>query len=396
MPVTMVLWQVGAVVVFLGGDVRVYAGRVPLQRVRSDQRRPWRSGHALVGLPLALMVLITIAELWSPPEVQLSPLLVMAPAITASFGGPRLTGMVGGIAVVDLILLDLRSDSLGTRTMQTQLAALIVVSALLVLFTYIRDRHRMELTRVRSVAEAAQRALLRPLPPQLAGVRLASMYLAAEQEAQIGGDLYAAARTPCGARIVIGDVRGKGLPSVSDAALLLGAFREAARRHAELPDVVLHLDESVSADLEEQAQGCREAGENFITAAVLDIPDDRPVIDMINCGHPPPLLIRDREVMALQVDDPVPPLGLGALADPAYHVETFDFKAGDTLLLYTDGVIEARGPSGAFYPLTERITMWRRDGPETLVEHVRDDLLAYVGGCLGDDAAMVAIQRLPE
>jgi serine phosphatase RsbU (regulator of sigma subunit) len=374
----------------------VYAGRVRLRQASWGPHRPWHSGNALVALPLALMLVITIAELWAPPEVQLSPLLVMAPAITASFGGPRLTGMVGAIAVLDQVLLDLRGHSLGTRTMLTQLAALVVVSALLTLFAYVRDRYREELTRVRSVSEAAQRALLRPLPAGLGGLRLASMYLAAEEEAQIGGDLYAAARTTSGARILIGDVRGKGLPSVSDAALLLGAFREAARRHADLPDVVLNLDESVRADLEEQTQEYEEAGENFITAAVLDIPDDRPVVDVINCGHPPPLLVRDHQVMALQVAHPAPPLGLGELSDPAYHVETFDFKAGDTLLLYTDGVIEARCPSGTFYPLAERITAWQGDGPETLVEHVQDDLLAHVGGRLGDDAAMVAIQRLPE
>ncbi len=72
----------------------------------------------------------------------------------------------------------------------------------------------------------------------------------------------------------------------------------------------------------------------------------------------------------------------------------FDFKPGDTLLLYTDGVIEARDRAGVFYPLAERVMTWPGDGPGTLVEHVRDDLLAYVGGRLGDDAAMVAIQRL--
>ncbi|MEV7966326.1 PP2C family protein-serine/threonine phosphatase [Sphaerisporangium sp. NPDC088356] len=349
-----------------------------------------------MAIPLALIAAITVADLLTPREIQLSPLLVTAPAITASFAGPWLTGLVSVITVVDGLLVSAHSDLLGTRTMQTQLAALIVVSVFLVIFSFVRDRHQEELTRVRSVSEAAQRALLRPLPAGLGPFRLASMYLAAEQEAQIGGDLYAAARTPSGARVVIGDVRGKGLPSVSDAALLLGAFREAARRHATLPDVVDHLDESVRADLEEHAEEFAEACENFITAAVLDIPDDRPVVEVIDCGHPPPLLLRDHEVMTLQVAQPAPPLGLGDLTEPGYHVETFDFKPGDTLLLYTDGVIEARGPTGVFYPLVERVLTWPGDGPATLVEHVRDDLLAYVGGRLGDDAAMVAIQRLRE
>ncbi|WP_405140522.1 serine/threonine-protein phosphatase [Sphaerisporangium sp. NBC_01403] len=347
-----------------------------------------------MAIPLALIAVISLADILTPREISLSPLLVTAPAITASFAGPWLTGLVSIITIADEVLLGLNSEMLATRAMQTQLMALVVVSAFLVIFSFVRDRHREELIRVRSVSEAAQRALLRPLPPGLGSLRLASMYLAAEEEAQIGGDLYAAARTHSGVRVVIGDVRGKGLPSVSDAALLLGAFREAARRHATLPDVVLYLDESVRADLEEHAEECQDACENFITAAVLEIPDHRPVVEVIDCGHPPPLLLRDRQVTTLQVAQPAPPLGLGELSDRAYQVEVFDFKPGDTLLLYTDGVIEARDRAGVFYPLAERVMTWPGDGPETLVEHVRDDLLAYVGGRLGDDAAMVAIQRL--
>ncbi|MCW2882684.1 MAG: serine/threonine-protein phosphatase [Sphaerisporangium sp.] len=366
-----------------------------LRQWLSDPHRSWWSGRALVAVPLALIAVITVADLITPRQIQLSPLLVTAPAITASFSGPRFTAMVGVIAVLAQVGIDLETHSLGTRTMQTQLAALVVVSAFLALFSFIRDWHRQELTRVRSVSEAAQRALLRPLPATLGRLRLACMYLAAEEEAQIGGDLYAAARTPLGARVIIGDVRGKGLPSVSDAALLLGAFREVARREVSLPEVVRYLDESVRADLKEHAQDDDQACENFITAAVLDIPDDRPVIDLIDCGHPPPLLLRDQRVMTLQVAQPAPPLGLGELSEPDYQVDMFDFKEGDTVLLYTDGVIEARSPDGAFYPLAERVLAWPGDGPETLVEHVRDDLLAYVGGRLGDDAAMVAIQRLP-
>ncbi len=344
-------------------------------------------------IPLTVIVVITIADLLTPHDISLSPLLITAPAITASFAGPRRTAVIVVITIVVRLLLDLEAGLLGSRDMQSQLAALLVVSVLLVVFSYLRDRHERVLTRVRSVSEAAQRALLRPLPPRLGALDLASMYLAAEEEAQIGGDLYAAARTDDWARILIGDVRGKGLPSVSDAALLLGAFREASRRHATLPDVARHLDESVRVELAEHAQDLAEAEENFITAVVLEIPHDRPVVHLIDCGHPPPLLVRDHQVMTLHVAHPAPPLGLGELAEPTYAVETFAFEEGDTLLLYTDGVIEARGPGGGFYPLADRLRSWRGGGPETLVEHVRDDLLAYVGGRLGDDAAMIAIQR---
>jgi serine phosphatase RsbU (regulator of sigma subunit) len=353
----------------------------------------WRPGHALVAIPLALIALITVLEVVVPREVRLTPLLVTAPAITASFAGPRLTALVGVVAILDHLLLNLGDGLIGTTVMRTELLALIVVTGFLVVFSFIRDRHKQELSRVRSVSEAAQHALLRPLPPRLGPLRVASVYLAAEEEAQIGGDLYAAVHAASGTRLVIGDVRGKGMPAVSDASLFLGAFREAARRWATLPEVVSHLEESVAAELADRAAECPEAIESFITAAVLEVPDDRPVLLMINCGHPPPLLVRSHEVTFLGVSRPTVPLGLGELGHMACQVAAFPFEAGDTLLLYTDGVVEARDPGGVFYPLAERVAKWPGGGPRTLVEHVRADLLDYVGGRLGDDAAMVAVQR---
>ncbi|WP_424534273.1 hypothetical protein ACOZ38_28690 [Sphaerisporangium viridialbum] len=201
------------------------------QQGLADWYRARRSG-LLVAMPLALIVAITMTEVLTPSEVHLSPLLVAATAITASYAGPRLTAVVGSITVIDQVLIGLHFQTLGTDVIQAQLAALVVVSALLVPFSFIRDRNRQQLTQARSVSEVTQQALLRPLPAGLGPLRLACMYLAAEQAAHIGGDLYAAVHTPSGSRIVIGDVRGKGLPATSDAALLLGAFRQAARHRA--------------------------------------------------------------------------------------------------------------------------------------------------------------------
>jgi serine phosphatase RsbU (regulator of sigma subunit) len=76
-------------------------------------------------------------------------------------------------------------------------------------------------------------------------------------------------------------------------------------------------------------------------------------------------------------------------------IDPFTFEDDDTLLLYTDGIIEARSPDGSFYPLAERVAQWTGSGPEALLRHIRADLLAHVGGQLNDDAAAVAIQRSP-
>jgi serine phosphatase RsbU (regulator of sigma subunit) len=90
---------------------------------------------------------------------------------------------------------------------------------------------------------------------------------------------------------------------------------------------------------------------------------------------------------------PAPPLGLGELAPPRYHVDSFRLEPGDLLLLYTDGVTEARDSTGTFYPLAERITGWTDNDPDVFLDRLRRDLLHHVGGHLNDDAAMIAIQR---
>lgn len=75
--------------------------------------------------------------------------------------------------------------------------------------------------------------------------------------------------------------------------------------------------------------------------------------------------------------------------------EAFAFEPGDIALLYTDGVIEARDRNGTFYPLAERVAAKSGKGPDALLAHLCADLLRHAGGHLDDDAAMVAIERMP-
>ncbi|GLW06411.1 hypothetical protein Misp01_15410 [Microtetraspora sp. NBRC 13810] len=357
--------------------------------------RLWRSQHALLAIPLTLIVLIMVADIAVPNEIHLGPLLVVAPAITASFAGPRLTGLLGITAVAGQVLIGAHDRALGKQTIQVEIVSVVVVSALVVIFCMVRDQERRQLVQIRSVSEAAQRVLMRPIPRRSGPLRLTSLYLAAEAEAQIGGDLYGATRAGSVTRLIIGDARGKGLSAISDAALLLGAFRETARRQAMLPALVADLEESLRSEMEEFPDADLEVEEGFVTATVLDIPDDAPILSLINCGHPPPIVIHRNGVKELAGGRSAPPLGLSELTRPEYAVETYAFEAGDILLLYTDGVIEARDRNGTFYPLAQRLAEWCRDGPEALLNHVRDDLLAHTGGLLGDDAAMLAVQRLP-
>ncbi|MFG2818703.1 PP2C family protein-serine/threonine phosphatase [Kitasatospora sp. NPDC048365] len=364
-------------------------------------RSPDQQGGRKILIPLVLIVAISIVDMLAPPQVHLGPLLVAAPAITASFAGPRTTLAVGAAAVVAQGIVAAVRTTLVDLNHSVQIVALALISLLVALFARLRERHEKELRQLRSVAEATQAVVQRPIPARMGPLRIASVYLAAEAEAQIGGDLYAAVRTRQGSRFLIGDVRGKGLEAIGEASLALGAFRTAAYRQIDLPRLVAHLEKAVFGDPggqgdPEDAAGSpsdTDAGESFITAVVLDIPDTEPVIHLADCGHPPPLLLRDGTVVSLESRQPAPPLGLTGFGPAGVEVESFPFREGDLVLLYTDGVIEARNGSGDFYPLTERLGSWPSGDPGALLRGLCQDLLAHAGGSLGDDAAMVAIRR---
>jgi serine phosphatase RsbU (regulator of sigma subunit) len=364
-----------------------------------DRLRQRPSGRGLVAVPLGLIVVITLVDVHSPTDIHLGPLLVIAPALTASIAGPRLTALVGLLAVGAQVLIAALHGGLTTANHISQIIAITLLSALIVIFCRAGERRRQELNRVRSVSEAAQRVLLRPPPRKVGPLRVAWLYLAAGDEAKIGGDLFAVVRAAHpSTRALIGDVRGKGLASIGEASVVLGAFREGAHRHAQLPDLVAAMDDSVARNLEEVADTEHDAGEHFVTALVLDIPDDGPRAEMVTCGHPPPLLVRERQVTELAPRQSAPPLGMGELPVPPPHSDRFTFTAGDFLVLYTDGVIEARSPTGVFYPLAERVASFPSlpaGGPDSLLNHIHRDLLAHTGGQLDDDIALLVIERVP-
>ncbi|MGW1373579.1 PP2C family protein-serine/threonine phosphatase [Streptomyces sp. NPDC002446] len=355
----------------------------------------WRPKHGLLAVPLAIIVAVTVIDIHSPTTIHLGPFLVAAPAITASFAGPGLTGAVGGLAVAAQVVIGHLHGGLTTPNHQAQIAALIVISVFVTVFRYVRDRRERRLSQVQSVAAAAQHVLMRPLPQRIGPLRMASVYLAAEAEAQIGGDLYAAVPAPGATRLVIGDVRGKGLSAIGEAAVLIGAFQGSAYRNLSLPGIVAHLGNSVHWNTAHHADGDPESEESFVTALVMDVHHDCPALSVVNCGHPPPLLLRDDRVHSLEVREPALPLGLSAASEDEYEVETFGFDVGDLLLLYTDGVVEARDRDNAFYPLVERVASWRVTEPSALVRRLHHDLLKYAGGNLGDDVAVIAIARSP-
>ncbi|MFB7508907.1 PP2C family protein-serine/threonine phosphatase [Streptomyces broussonetiae] len=232
------------------------------------------------------------------------------------------------------------------------------------------------------------------------------MYLPAESEARIGGDFYEALRTPYGTRILIGDVRGKGLPAVGATASLLSAFRELAYGEPSLTRAAEQLDAHAQRHIDAldgvpdpgTSQG-RDAGalftERFATALLVEFPTDASVARIVHCGHPEPYVVHAGEVRPCEPGSPGAPLGLGDLLEAELAAQTVPFGPGDRLVLYTDGFIEARDRRGRFHDLADQVRAHAGRPLEAMVAALRRDLLRHVRGDLGDDAALLALERLP-
>jgi serine phosphatase RsbU (regulator of sigma subunit) len=352
----------------------------------------WR--QALNAVPLALIVAVPVVDRWTPPTIHLAPVLAVAVTLTAMFSSARRTALTGALAVAALTAAGIERVQLTSERVLVELLSLVLLSALLVLFCWRRERRDRELARVRLVSEAAQRVVLRPFPERVGPMSAASAYRAAEADTHIGGDFYALARTGNSTRVIIGDVRGKGLASISETAVVLEAFRAAARDQLPLPEMVRYMEKSALWGLAEFSADEADVGERFVTLAVVDIPDDEPVLRLVSCGHPPPFRLRRDTATPLAVSDPAPPLGLGVMSGSQCEPQTFPFAPGDVLLLYTDGVTEARDARGTFYPLEQRAAAWAGLGPTHLLASIEADLREYVPpDALADDMAMVALRR---
>lgn len=341
--------------------------------------------HLAAGTPaLALLIVcvIVLGDLLCGTGRIWLPLLATAPALAAATSKPC------GVLGVGL-LTALLGAAIGVRhavpasALIVVLAALVAVTLAGTLASALRARRERVLEAVRSVAETAQHALLKPVPGTVGPFQVAVHYSAAAAEARIGGDLYALIPTPHGIRLIVGDVRGKGLPAVGTAALVLGVFREAAHDEPDLLDVVGRIERSLARNL---------GADDFVTAVVAGYPETGR-LEVVNCGHAPPLLIRGSDVAAVEPVRPSPPLGLRALSGETPSLQVLSFDEGDQLLLYTDGVTEARDEGREFYPLAEGLARHLCDEPARTLAALHEELLTHVGGRLHDDAALLLLRK---
>jgi hypothetical protein len=236
-----------------------------------------------------------------------------------------------------------------------------------------------------------------PAPTRVGRLQVESRHLPATQGG--GGDIHDVMATPFGVRLLIGDVMGTGLPANRTGLAVLNAWRELACTEPSLAGVAVRLHAMIARS---------EHPERFVTALLagfgdLAAPGEGGRIagswaEVVCCGHPPPLLLRHGAAAFIE-PSAAPPLGLLDLADGWCRATMIPVSAGDRLLLYTDGVSEARDAHGRFFPLDQAISA-ALQSPEASSPNLLDTLVtsldAHVGDRGSDDILLLLVTlRLP-
>ncbi|MBD0842199.1 PP2C family protein-serine/threonine phosphatase [Streptomyces sp. TRM68416] len=352
--------------------------------------------------PLLLLAGIAVADFNTTGEFRIVSWIVLVPGIAAAICGVRGTALFAVLALVTYVGV----DSAWPHQYQTGLPDFILVAVGGVLATLacaVRVRGERRMLHMRDVAETIRRTMLRPLPPGWGGLDHAAAYLTADVEARVGGDFYDIQPGPHGTRVLVGDVQGKGLGAVETAAALLGTFRECAYHEPDLATVADRLETRMSRHAGHVAALGRPDGDRFATAVLLGFPAHAPgTVESVVFGHEPPLVVGPAGVRPLPPGDGLP-LGLAELAGnpgpPPVHRSRI--APGETVLLTTDGVTEARDATGTFFPLADEVaralaTDPRLAEPRLLVAFVRDGTLRHCGGVLADDTTVFAVRPVRE
>jgi sigma-B regulation protein RsbU (phosphoserine phosphatase) len=357
-----------------------------------------RSRQVQRALPVAVLVATVLADLSVGRDQSLIGLLTMPPLLAATALGRRATVGYGLLALLAGIALGLFDDQFSGGRLLAQSVRLIGITLATVLSVgacTLRVHRDAQLAALGvqaaanraalQTAEALQLSLLGP-PPDLAALTSAVRYLPANRFAQIGGDWYDAFPLPDGTTmLVIGDVAGHDAPAAATMAQVRGMLRAVALSTEGSPATVLTALDAVLADLELHTLVS-------VLVAIVDAPATGGTAHLCwsNAGHPPPVFVSADGRAQLLARTPERVLGVAAGAPRTDHEVVL--RPGDTLLLYTDGLVERRG-----VPLDDGFA-WLVDelaalGPRPLGP-LCDELLGELGGRVDDDVALLAV-RLP-
>jgi PAS domain S-box-containing protein len=243
-------------------------------------------------------------------------------------------------------------------------------------------------TERKRIADVLQAALLPEALPEIAGVQTSALYRAAGELNRVGGDFYdACACGPDRWMVAIGDVCGKGPRAAGVTALARHTLRTAARLYQSPTGILTTLHDALAQ---------QPAGADMCTVCLVMIEavQERTRLTVALAGHPPPVLIR-ASGEASQVGRPGTLLGV--VETLQIHEVGVELNPGETLLLYTDGVLEAGAPDrqvgeeGLLALCGEASGLALQD----LLGHIEQAAVARTGGNLRDDIAMLALRLDP-
>ena len=223
------------------------------------------------------------------------------------------------------------------------------------------------------------------LPPLTFGTDRVVITGGLEPAYDIGGDSFDYAVNGDTAELLVIDAVGHGLPAAVLASVAISAYRHARRNALDLPDIAAAVNTAIEAQIGDS---------QFATAVLARLDIDTGRLRWINAGHPEPLILRGSSLVRPPVCPPARPLGLQL--DKPVCCET-RLEPGDRLLLYTDGITEARSPDGEFFGeqrLADVIAAAIAAGkpaPETVRRLIRG-VLDHQADQLQDDASIVVLE----
>ncbi|WP_432104724.1 PP2C family protein-serine/threonine phosphatase [Streptomyces sp. bgisy091] len=369
---------------------RTTTGLVSHAQDESDLLPRW----ALLA-PFVLVALALAVDLPTPGALSGDVFLILSSMMAACVHKLRTVVAVAALnSLAGLVLLLANHWSSDGGHAVVDFVAMVILAWASVPLCRLRLYLRRRLRGAERVAESAQRAVLPPVRAWQGKTWIAVRYEAASAAAAVGGDLYAVERTRYGVRLLIGDVRGKGLNAIPSVAALVGSFHEAAHHTPTLAELAHRLDEAVNRHTREAdaVRGGPEAcDEHFITAAIAQIPDEGTEVRLISRGHCPAFLVSEDSLLTWEPEHPGLPLGLGEFDTGPWIDEARPFGPGHLLLLCTDGLLEARDGEGRFYTPDEDLRRSWRLGPPEVVERLAEAVHDHTAGVLTDDLALVAV-----
>ena len=325
--------------------------------------------------------MLVVTDMLTPgSRIALSPLYSLAPVAACVALGARQTGGFAVAAVGLATAAGWWNGDADSAQHVVRVMDVLLISGAAVVVASVRTRQESSLRRLTVLADVAQRAVLPVVPRHVRRTQVATRYESATVDTVIGGDLYDCYHSVTHTRFLLGDVRGKGIEAVEQAARVIRAFRQAAALQPGLQEVAEEMSAYVTPFFDD---------EEFVTAVLLDTTEpDRPL--MVNAGHPPPLLVHPDGTSEYLETDADLPLGLGL----GYRHHSFTWEPADRILLYTDGVSEARDARGEFLDL-QSLAPLLATSP---VDSVLDSMLAKVRahafhGDLADDVAVMLIEH---